>query len=229
MTNMSWTRVGTWVAVLAIIGIVLSGIHLASLTDPGGRDIDYPSGKEAVRCGGMISAVSGLRGRKSSNESRKRFEIRLLPSICTWTPHGATSSEAADCTKTLTGVITVELLDRSAWDQVPFGNDVSVTILGDHEGIFTWRQDLDRWYPTAGQRERGTLASFLPPLVDPRPTTFRRAPTTMPEPQQADSLASQPLGESGESTEVPKPPRKPGGPTTRSEGQEDSFPRKIPS
>jgi len=128
-----------------------------------------------------------------------------------------------------TGVITVELLDRSAWDQVPFGNDVSVTILGDHEGIFTWRQDLDRWYPTAGQRERGTLASFLPPLVDPRPTTFRRAPTTMPEPQQADSLASQPLGESGESTEVPKPPRKPGGPTTRSEGQEDSFPRKIPS
>ena len=48
---MSWTTVGTWVAVLAGIGIVLGGIHLASLTDPGGGDIDYPSGKEAVSPG----------------------------------------------------------------------------------------------------------------------------------------------------------------------------------
>ena len=47
---MSWTTVGTWVAVLAGIGIVLGGIHLASLTDPGG-DIDCPSGKEAVSPG----------------------------------------------------------------------------------------------------------------------------------------------------------------------------------
>jgi hypothetical protein len=37
---MRWTIVGTWVAVFAVIGIVLGGIHLASLTDPGGRDID---------------------------------------------------------------------------------------------------------------------------------------------------------------------------------------------
>ena len=43
--------VGTWVAVLAVIGIVLGGIHLASLTDPGGREIDYLSGKEAVSPG----------------------------------------------------------------------------------------------------------------------------------------------------------------------------------
>lgn len=50
-TSMNWTNVGTWVAVLAVIGIVLGGIHLASLTDPGGGDIDYPSGKEAVSPG----------------------------------------------------------------------------------------------------------------------------------------------------------------------------------
>ena len=44
-------RSGTWVAVLAVIGIVLSGVHLSSLTDPAGRDTDYPSGKEAVSPG----------------------------------------------------------------------------------------------------------------------------------------------------------------------------------
>ena len=50
-TNMSWTTVGTWVAVLAVIGIVLAGIRLSSLTDPGARDADYLSGKEAVSPG----------------------------------------------------------------------------------------------------------------------------------------------------------------------------------
>jgi hypothetical protein len=50
-TSMSWTTVGTWVAVFAVVGIVLGGIHLASLTDPSGSDIDYPSGKEAVSPG----------------------------------------------------------------------------------------------------------------------------------------------------------------------------------
>jgi len=50
-TSMNWTNVGTWVAVLAVVGIVLGGIHLASLTDPSGADIDYPSGKEALSPG----------------------------------------------------------------------------------------------------------------------------------------------------------------------------------
>jgi hypothetical protein len=50
-TKMSWTTVGTWVAVLAVIGIVLGGIRLSSLTDPGVRDAEYSSGKEAVSPG----------------------------------------------------------------------------------------------------------------------------------------------------------------------------------
>jgi hypothetical protein len=50
-TKMRWTMVGTWVAVLAVIGIVLGGIHLSSLTDTGGRHVDWPSDKEAVSPG----------------------------------------------------------------------------------------------------------------------------------------------------------------------------------
>jgi hypothetical protein len=41
----------TWVVVLAVIGVVFGGIHLTSLTDPGGGNIDYPTGKEAVSPG----------------------------------------------------------------------------------------------------------------------------------------------------------------------------------
>jgi hypothetical protein len=50
-TNMRWTMVGTWVAVLAVIGVVLGGIHFSSLTDTNGRNVDWPAGKEAVSPG----------------------------------------------------------------------------------------------------------------------------------------------------------------------------------
>ena len=39
----NWTKIGTWVAVFAVIGIVLGGIHRASQTDPIGA-ADSPSG-----------------------------------------------------------------------------------------------------------------------------------------------------------------------------------------
>ena len=32
----NWTKIGTWVAVFAVIGVVLGGIHRASQTDPAG-------------------------------------------------------------------------------------------------------------------------------------------------------------------------------------------------
>ena len=48
---MSWTTIGTWVAVFAVIGIVLGGIHRSAQTDPAGRDADAPSGVAAVSPG----------------------------------------------------------------------------------------------------------------------------------------------------------------------------------
>ena len=39
----NWTKIGTWVAAFAVIGIVLGGIHRASQTDPTGA-ADSPSG-----------------------------------------------------------------------------------------------------------------------------------------------------------------------------------------
>ena len=68
-----------------------------------------------------------------------------------------------------TGAIAVELLSRSAWRQVPFGNDVSVTILGDHEGIFTSREDLDRLYPTERQREAASQTASVGKETQPEP------------------------------------------------------------
>jgi hypothetical protein len=39
----NWTKIGTWVAAFAVIGIVLGGIHRASRADPA-RDAVSPSG-----------------------------------------------------------------------------------------------------------------------------------------------------------------------------------------
>ena len=45
---MSWITVGTWVAVLAVIGIVFGSIDLAARHDPAGRAATYSLTDEAV-------------------------------------------------------------------------------------------------------------------------------------------------------------------------------------
>jgi hypothetical protein len=46
----NWTKIGTWVAAFAVIGIVLGSIHHASHIDPTGMDAD-PAGIAALSPG----------------------------------------------------------------------------------------------------------------------------------------------------------------------------------
>ena len=46
----NWTKIGTWVAAFAVIGIVLGSIHHASRIDPTGMDAD-PAGIAALSPG----------------------------------------------------------------------------------------------------------------------------------------------------------------------------------